>query len=394
MKLFIFIFSTLISLYASGQQLTTEIQARKGVFTERLYLYDKWIDGISANLNSDDSTRDNVLVTAKGASDFMRFKSKDAIRNQFSVLQRANVWLQGTGVISAHPNYRKNLAADLPAQMYVTQGSGQYGVSTQNASNLSGPADIVLLKNAAPDFFSLQPLQPGDSIGSFIFSGVAGNNSTVANAMSMHGLVEKTGSYYIASGYVFNTTDSNGVFAQRMWLNAQGSLLLGEATTNPYRLNVASGDVRVGTLSGSGLILTGSGGDGVLTKIQPGNNVYFSGNTLNVAVPKSDNSWKYVVTLSQAGTSAPQPHIFQNSMGNIVWTRNSPGNYTGTLIGAFQPGYVWMESEASDQNGNAVITQLFRSGPGQVTLIVKDATLTNIDTWTNISIQIREWPTL
>ena len=64
MKLLALILLLLTSAVA-GAQLTTEIQAKRGIFTERLYLRDKWIDGITTNLYSDDSLSDNMLVTAK-----------------------------------------------------------------------------------------------------------------------------------------------------------------------------------------------------------------------------------------------------------------------------------------------------------------------------------------
>lgn len=49
----------------------------------------------------------------------------------------------------------------------------------------------------------------------------------------------------------------------------------------------------------------------------------------------------YVARLSQSGTAAPTATIFENSIGAIVWTRTSAGNYVGTLTGAF-PAAKWM----------------------------------------------------
>lgn len=39
----------------------------------------------------------------------------------------------------------------------------------------------------------------------------------------------------------------------------------------------------------------------------------------------------YTALLSQSGTNAPTATILQNTLGNIIWTRNGPGNYSGTL---------------------------------------------------------------
>ncbi|THU36929.1 hypothetical protein FAM09_18370 [Niastella caeni] len=391
MKLFVFILFFLTSIYASGQQLTSEIQARNGVFTERLYLNGKWIDRISTNLNSSDSANNNVLATGKAIADFMRLRLGDPIKNQFSVAQPANLWIQGSSVIGSHNNFQNTLSSELPAQQNITQSGLQHGLSVQRSSVDQGAANLVLFKNASSGFNTLQALQPGDSIGNIEFSGVAGNNSTIARAMSMHGKVEKTGSTYLNSGFVFNTTDSNGIYQQRMWLNGQGNLLLGNATENPYSLNVASGNVRINSLSGSGDILVGCDNNGVLTKLALGDNIYLEEGSLNVvSPPQGGATWEYVAIASQTGQNSPSMHTLENNMGNIVWTRNSTGNYTGTLVGGF--GYqIWFKSEASDENGNAVFTRLFRSSGSTVTLIVKDGTLANTDNWQNISIEIKQW---
>ena len=44
---------------------------------------------------------------------------------------------------------------------------------------------------------------------------------------------------------------------------------------------------------------------------------------------------KYVALLTQTGTNAPVATVLENTIGNIVWTRNSAGSYLGTLIEAF-----------------------------------------------------------
>lgn len=44
---------------------------------------------------------------------------------------------------------------------------------------------------------------------------------------------------------------------------------------------------------------------------------------------------KYVALCSQASTGAPTVTILENSIGDIVWTRNSTGDYRGTLAAAF-----------------------------------------------------------
>jgi hypothetical protein len=44
----------------------------------------------------------------------------------------------------------------------------------------------------------------------------------------------------------------------------------------------------------------------------------------------------YTALLTQSGTSAPTATILENTLGgDIVWSYTSPGNYLGTLSGAF-----------------------------------------------------------
>lgn len=51
----------------------------------------------------------------------------------------------------------------------------------------------------------------------------------------------------------------------------------------------------------------------------------------------------YRATLTQAGTAAPVAVVHLNTLGGtVVWTRNSAGNYTGTLSGAFITDKTWI----------------------------------------------------
>jgi hypothetical protein len=56
----------------------------------------------------------------------------------------------------------------------------------------------------------------------------------------------------------------------------------------------------------------------------------------------SESGYKsYVALLSQTGTSAPIAIVLENSIGDIVWTRNSAGIYSGTLLGSFIQDKTW-----------------------------------------------------
>lgn len=44
---------------------------------------------------------------------------------------------------------------------------------------------------------------------------------------------------------------------------------------------------------------------------------------------------KYVCNLNQVGTANPTVQVLENTIGNIVWTREGVGVYSATLNGAF-----------------------------------------------------------
>jgi hypothetical protein len=46
----------------------------------------------------------------------------------------------------------------------------------------------------------------------------------------------------------------------------------------------------------------------------------------------------YAALLNQSGTDAPVATVISNGLGAVVWTRISPGEYRGTLAGAFPAG--------------------------------------------------------
>lgn len=58
-------------------------------------------------------------------------------------------------------------------------------------------------------------------------------------------------------------------------------------------------------------------------------------NTTDVSAVKPKT---YKALLTQSGTSAPIAVVLENTLGDIVWTRNDTGYYFGTLLGAFTSG--------------------------------------------------------
>jgi hypothetical protein len=254
MKLLFFALFILTSITCLGQQLPSQVQAKRGVFTERLFLKDRWIDKISTDLNSSDSASDNVLATGKAIADYIK---RNSIHNQDSVVQPANLWITGKAVVGS--------------------------------------------------------------------------------------------------------------------------------------LQVDSPDVKFNTLGEWGDVLVGADNNGILKKITLGNNLYLDNGTLHAITSQSNEPyWKYIALLSQTGTNNPIANALENNMGdNIIWTRNSAGNYTGTFPYGFARGFTWIRTEASDETGNTLFTRLYWTSSSTLTLIVKDANLVNTDNWTNISVEIR-----
>src|SRR5262245_8872019 len=70
-QLFLLILVVLVSM-AGFSQLSSQIQVKRGVFTERLYLVDRWIDRVSPNIFSTDSASDNIVPAARAVADYIR----------------------------------------------------------------------------------------------------------------------------------------------------------------------------------------------------------------------------------------------------------------------------------------------------------------------------------
>jgi hypothetical protein len=101
----------------------------------------------------------------------------------------------------------------------------------------------------------------------------------------------------------------------------------------------------------------------------------------------------YTALLSQSGTSDPTAIVLgNNTIGAIVWTRNSTGSYTGTLTGAFTSNKTWLICQKGDGSGSFVNGLLFRSSANALSLDVRDNTNTVTDGFTNLSIEIRVYP--
>jgi hypothetical protein len=89
----------------------------------------------------------------------------------------------------------------------------------------------------------------------------------------------------------------------------------------------------------------------------------------------------YTALLSQSGTNAPIATVLENTIGNIVWSRNSNGVYFGTLSGAFTvdktgimatPSFSNIIVSAIRSDNNSIIIRTSTSGT------LSDSGLTNV----------------
>jgi hypothetical protein len=71
----------------------------------------------------------------------------------------------------------------------------------------------------------------------------------------------------------------------------------------------------------------------------------------------------YTAILSQNGTGAPSANILENTIGNIVWSYSSAGNYLATLAGAFtsQKTFFYVSSQAGYNPVPQTYTQNIRT---------------------------------
>ncbi|MBO9200593.1 MULTISPECIES: hypothetical protein [Niastella] len=392
-RILVFAFA-LICFRGSGQQILSQVQAKRGVFTDSLFLRNRWINGISTNLNTSDSSSNNLLATGSSLGPLI---AGSFIQNQSSVVQPADLWIRGSAVIGSQNSYKSTMAQGWPSLFNVTHGNGEYGLSVQRSSVDQGPADIVLYKNAQIFAFDsyLRPLDLGDPIGQISFSGIAGDNTSVKSAMNITGRIEKAAPSYMSSGFVFNTTDNSGA-TRETYLNAQGNLLLGSDPgniNNNYKLNVASGDVKVSSLSADGDVLVIADSNGVLKKVYMGNGLGIYEGYLYVLGPGADdpdhNLQKYTASLRLYQNEVIS-YTYTSNMGQIVWTRDSVGHYTGTISGDvfFQP-FTWLHSSTNPDSDNIGATRLYATDTHTLKLVVKDSNLNDTDDWKDITIDIR-----
>ena len=98
----------------------------------------------------------------------------------------------------------------------------------------------------------------------------------------------------------------------------------------------------------------------------------------------------YSALISQAGTAAPTVTILENTIGNIVWTRISEGQYQAELANAFTLNKTFLLTQQSFASHENVFYALDYTSDTFLYISSFDfAAAVYIDGLTNLSIEIR-----
>lgn len=82
----------------------------------------------------------------------------------------------------------------------------------------------------------------------------------------------------------------------------------------------------------------------------------------------------YTALLTQTATASPVATILENTIGNIVFTRNDVGYYTGTLVSAFTAGKTIPYSFSSAESWNNYRISCEREDSDSVTIYLESGT--------------------
>lgn len=272
---------------------------------------------------------------------------------------------------------RLGMGTEIPQFPIHVITNGTTGIASQNSATLSATSGgFVRLYNTGT------PSASGQRLGSLLF-GAATGSSVFRGAANIEVYADQawSGAESFPAYMVFRTTPvGSNVSAERARITANGCFNLNNTTNTSYRLYVG-GSVAVN--KDSVPLLTTTAPDYMLTQDTT------TGQISRRLLPK-----KYVANIAQTGTSDPTAAVLgDNTIGSIVWTRNSAGNYTGTLSGAFTVNKTWLSAHSSALG--KVTASLSRVDADTVTLIVygeDSGAVVPEDDFDSVSIEIRVYP--
>jgi hypothetical protein len=102
---------------------------------------------------------------------------------------------------------------------------------------------------------------------------------------------------------------------------------------------------------------------------------------------------KYVAIISQTGTNNPTVTVLENTLGNIVWTRQGAGDYTGTLSNAFPANKTFIvHGDDNEFSGGAFKLNIFRDGSSTIRMESHALNESLVDELVEVSVEIRVYP--
>jgi hypothetical protein len=107
----------------------------------------------------------------------------------------------------------------------------------------------------------------------------------------------------------------------------------------------------------------------------------------------TDGVKRYVALMTQTSTNAPVATVLENTLGGtVVWAYGSPGNYTGTLAGAFLTGKTVLLVGTVLVNGDYSMARLRRADDNAVALVTIDTGSATDDLLSSTAVDIRVYP--
>jgi hypothetical protein len=352
-------------------QLTSQVQAKRGVFTEQLYLNGQWINKITTDMNSDDTTSDNVISTAKAVADYIRSKIMPPAPVTFQDALSAGTTLTKDNFIFGGSNdfvWNTNLSDGSLYRYRISNSSSEYTSAIYDQPNFNTLTEFVQSRN-------------NNSLT------IWGDNSVSQFQQWRGGAMSLTSSANYGQTACFFTIDTSKV-----------QLVGGQAnyTHKQHKLHVTRDSISLGAymnkpdgttyIAGTtNLILRGLPAGSPAYDLQTNNN----GTVIQKVAPKV-----YTALLSQTGAGDPVATVLgTNSLGAITWTRNSAGSYTGALTGAFPNGKTFVI--IGNANGNTdtqMFTRAFRASDNTINILMQDSGQQFVDVFSNVSIEIRVYP--
>lgn len=275
----------------------------------------------------------------------------------------------------------------------TSTGVGVYGSSSSSGYGVLGSSSsgygVWAQSTTGQAFYALSPYT--DGVGIFVAN--PSSTNTTHTVLNLTRLSTSAGANNIAAAIDFNINNSTGAGSV-----TKATSLISKLTTATSGAEVSQFEiwgrnagslVRKFAIKGDGQIIEDGYGTGTFTVTPATTPVYSS------AGVKGERVAPKIYTCLLTATVGNDPTVTvlgTNEIGSIVWTRNSSGNYTGTLTGAFTSNKTWAMIQAGDMGGNFVNGFISSTSANTITLIVLDNVNAAADAFSNMSIEIRVYP--